>query len=445
MTQAMRYDRNNDSRYSTVDVDELLAGFAAADDRSRALRIEELYHHYKPLADRHAKRQNSADFEGITDLALFDTFRALTNMQDANDVVFRSYLFRAIESHLIKEGRKSIPIPVEVNDQNAKLNSDFESNLVGTMHLGDLIEELPEDQRAVFTHRIIHGRSADETGLILGKKTNAIYQLQHRATKRLQRMLLGAALLLIVVGTVIVIARQAESQIVDSSPARPTIDNPQSNTTSTTLATPPTSASGPDGQTPTEVPVDQNPSRLDVTGLVAAGGAETDSADTETIEIAPAGQSQEQETTAPETPVTTIHPAPPLTTLDAVTTTAPTAQTTSTTATQVPTTTTSTTTAQVPTTESTALDTGFLGVFATDDVLRLTVGQSVDFSVLANDGPRVSIDTVTWISGFVDGLSFLDDGRITGIATEAGTDTIVYRLNGNNDTSDTAFVQIIVE
>lgn len=429
MTQAMQHNRGKAESGLASDIEELLAGFADADQTTKAASIETLYHHYKPVAVRYARRCHTGDVEGVADLALFDTFRALADLRTANDLTVHSYLFRAIQSYSIKENRKPIPTPTEVFETDVEPVQAFESDLIGSLYVGDLIDELPEDQRAVMTHRIIHGRTADETAFILGKKANAVYQLQNRATRRLQRMLLAAAVLLMVIGAAVVVVRQADSQRIDSSPANPTtIERTERSTTTTTQpsSNPQTELTigdraqsnadqqiqaGAIEQQRANTPAVNAPTTVAITAAAPSDTAGSNTADSDTA-------SQDPNTTTPDT--TTSETTTPDTTTPETTT---------------PTTTAST----VP--ETTTLR----AVVAVDDALEFTVGQSVNFNIMANDGPGIALGTVTWISGVVEGLTLGEDGRLTGVPTEAGTDTIVYQLNGNNSTFDTGFVRVVVK
>lgn len=401
MTQAMQHDQSDSESDLPIDIDDLLAGFAHAGDRDKSVSIEVLYHHYKPLAVRYARSTNAVDLEGIVNSALFDTFRALSYMRSTNSHTFRRYLYRAIENYSMKEGRKPAPTPMDLRESDLAPVEGFETELVGTIHLGDLIGELPSDQRAVMTHRIINGLSASETGLILGKKPNAVYQLQHRAVRRLQRMLLAAAVLIIVLGAAVLIARQANRQRVDSSPARPTVDQFLSTTTSNPEIgnqTPSGDETRSEGESQIDAGIIEQPQVLNAESAPRVTEAPTPTAG-DTV------------TTAPLNPSTTI------------------------------------TSAEVVSASSTS--TSEPGgpsqpVIAVDDVLELTIGQRVDYNVMANDGPRPALGTVSRISGSVEGLTLGSDGRLTGIPSETRTATIIYRLTGTNDTTDTAQVRIVV-
>jgi RNA polymerase sigma-70 factor (ECF subfamily) len=59
---------------------------------------------------------------------------------------------------------------------------------VTTTEVGQLLEELGEEQRAVITLRVLADLSLEETAAVLGKSVGSVKQLQRRGLLRLREL-----------------------------------------------------------------------------------------------------------------------------------------------------------------------------------------------------------------------------------------------------------------
>ncbi len=369
--------------------------------------FDDLYRRHKPQLTSYAKKRGALDPEAMADLALLDGFRAMERTADQSDAGMRRYLFVAVKNHIKNEARKRVPTPVPIDDDVVGPWPGFEAQLVDSLDLGELIEQLPPDQRNVVTHRFLHGLTAAETGRILGKDPNAVYQLQHRATRRLHRLILAGTLVLVVLVAIAVLTRQVSRQVVDSTPAD--VEQRIADDSDRSLAE----------RNPAPEPELQEPSPLAVDGdepdaRVAAIEA------TEPEQDSPGGEVETADTTTPTTGITSSIQA---------------TQTPDQTVAVATSTTESSVTTQPPTT---------LFVVANDDVIDVSIGESISYDVLQNDGPSLLFGTVTRTSSLLSSVALSADGLLTGSISEPGTYYIMYRLNGTNDTSDLGQIRINV-
>lgn len=144
-----------------------------------------------PLA-RYANRAGANEPEAVANLALFDTFRAHARCPIVDEAAFRAYAYRAARSHTLNEARRRPPRPVapdEIALTDACPSAEAAGRaVVERMWLSDLLGQLTVDQAEVLKLRLVEGLSAEEAGRRLGRAANAIYQLQHRAQRRLRRL-----------------------------------------------------------------------------------------------------------------------------------------------------------------------------------------------------------------------------------------------------------------
>ena len=165
--------------------------------------IKRFYHHYRPLLERFARREGSADPEGIADLAFFDGLRAADNMISPTEASFRAYLYQAARSRIASEKRRRSfdlgPLGDAEGDRGAASDTDPADLVADTALVEDLLDTLTAEQRRVIHHRFYLGHSTVETADRVGKSPGAVRKLQHDAIARLRRTvaLVGAAALAI--------------------------------------------------------------------------------------------------------------------------------------------------------------------------------------------------------------------------------------------------------
>ena len=183
----------------------------ACDEPDQA-EIKRFYDHYRPILERYARRDGSADPEGIADLAFFDGLRAASTMRQPTEVSFRAYLFRAARSRLIDESRrKSVEQTLLTADHPALVSDDDPGgDAVDMVFVDELLQSLSIDQRRVVRHRFYDGFSASETAARLGKSPGAVRKLQHDAVRRLRAVVAVAGLLALIVLTLLVVDQRRD-------------------------------------------------------------------------------------------------------------------------------------------------------------------------------------------------------------------------------------------
>jgi RNA polymerase sigma factor (sigma-70 family) len=195
------------------DVTALLTAASHLDDE----HFEVLYLHYKPALTRFAARQRASDPEAVADSALFDAYRAFERLENRTEPAWRSYLFRAARSHAIADRRRSDPVPVETADDDLVEESPIDE-MIEADWVRSLVDQLPPDQRAVIEHRFLRDLTAAATARELNKSPNAVYQLQHRALRRLRAAVLAAATVLLVLALWALRQQLGTFSLVDESP-----------------------------------------------------------------------------------------------------------------------------------------------------------------------------------------------------------------------------------
>lgn len=179
-----------------------VAATQASSDRIRAIlarsddlddeHFATLHRHFVGQLVRYATARGARDPEAMANLALFEGFRALRRAPMTSASVFRAYVNRVVWSRTVDE-RRRLRIDVSPLDDAADLWPDPAYDLIDTLWLRSVIDELPVRQRAVLVGRYFDGKTAKELGRELDKEPNAIYQLQFRALRRLRRLLQQSA------------------------------------------------------------------------------------------------------------------------------------------------------------------------------------------------------------------------------------------------------------
>ncbi|MEM9132422.1 MAG: sigma-70 family RNA polymerase sigma factor [Actinomycetota bacterium] len=210
--------------------------------------FDELYREHRDPLVRHAIHRGAVDPEGVADLALFDTYRAIDRLRSHEPPVIRAYLFRAARSHVARERARHRDLPIETTEEMADARHvehvpGFEDTLAGAIDLELLVAELPPDQQEVLRLRFVEDLSAEEVGRRLGKSGVAVRQLQLRAVRRLRRAAFALAVLIVALGALFLALSQAESRRADTTPVdrdpAPRVlddDAPASTTTTSTAA-----------------------------------------------------------------------------------------------------------------------------------------------------------------------------------------------------------------
>jgi RNA polymerase sigma factor (sigma-70 family) len=149
---------------------------------------------YRTLAPRvlgYLRARGAEDPEGLTN----ETFIAVLPRLDSihggaaglRTLVFSIAHARAVDEHR-RRSRWGIHASYEP-ETDPRLEESAETVVMGgvtTEQVGELLEELGEEQRAVITLRVLAGLSLEETANVLDKSVGSVKQLQRRGLLRLR-------------------------------------------------------------------------------------------------------------------------------------------------------------------------------------------------------------------------------------------------------------------
>jgi RNA polymerase sigma-70 factor (ECF subfamily) len=108
---------------------------------------------------------------------------------------FEAWLFRIAANLVVDKTRsatkeKPSEYPIELDDRDGTYHpEDRTLQLETSRELAGLLRALPDDQREVLLLRFAGGLDTYETGEVMGRKANAIRQLQFRALSNLREMM----------------------------------------------------------------------------------------------------------------------------------------------------------------------------------------------------------------------------------------------------------------
>lgn len=155
-----------------------------------ALRV--LYEDLAPVAVGYLRLHGAAEPEDVASEAFLGVFRNLATFEGDEDG-FRSWVFTIVHRRLIDErrrrGRRPRLDPIDETDPLVS-DGDVEAEALTGLEdhwVGEVLDELTEDQRAVVLLRTLAGLSVEETAEILDKRRGAVRALQHRGLERIRR------------------------------------------------------------------------------------------------------------------------------------------------------------------------------------------------------------------------------------------------------------------
>jgi RNA polymerase sigma-70 factor, ECF subfamily len=139
-----------------------------------------------------------ADAEDLTSDVFLDVARGLPRFA-GDEGKFRGWVFtiarrRAIDAARRRSRRATDVVPADVLEAVVGPD-DTEALALARIHTADalaLVRRLPTGQAEVLLLRVVAGLSVDETAVALGRRAGAVRVAQHRALRRLARMLEGS-------------------------------------------------------------------------------------------------------------------------------------------------------------------------------------------------------------------------------------------------------------
>jgi RNA polymerase sigma-70 factor (ECF subfamily) len=166
--------------------DGVLAAARAGEGWAFARLFESLA---RPVAS-YLRGGGAEDADGATNEVFLRVFRGLGAF-DGDEERFRSWVLTIAHHLLVDERRRTArraPV-VPLDDQREPATADDTDAMLGDARVQRLLASLAPDQRDVVLLRIVADLSIEDTAVALGKKPNAVKQLQHRAMRALRARL----------------------------------------------------------------------------------------------------------------------------------------------------------------------------------------------------------------------------------------------------------------
>lgn len=153
--------------------------------------VETVYRTLAPRVLGYLRARGAEDPEGLTNEVFIAVIPRLGTVKGGaaglRTLVFSVAHARAVDEHR-RRSRWGIHASYEP-ELDPRLTDSAETVVMGgvtTAEVGELLEELGEDQRAVVMLRVLSGLSLEETANVLGKSVGSVKQLQRRGLLRLR-------------------------------------------------------------------------------------------------------------------------------------------------------------------------------------------------------------------------------------------------------------------
>ena len=173
--------------------DEVLVAAQHGEDHAFAV----IYRDLAPLVLAYLRSNGSRDAEDLTSEVFVAVVRNISRFSGSEES-FRSWVLTIAHRRLIDEFRhrsrrpEDPVIPDDVQARAGPTPTTAESEALdelATKGVGDALDELTDDQRAVITLRILADVPIKDVAAILNKPETAVKSLQHRALATLARNL----------------------------------------------------------------------------------------------------------------------------------------------------------------------------------------------------------------------------------------------------------------
>jgi RNA polymerase sigma factor (sigma-70 family) len=167
---------------------------AAADGDPDAL--ETVYRSLAPRVLSYLRAQGVEDPEGVTDDVFMATFPRLSDMRGGASGL-RTLVFSVAHARAVDEHRRRARWPQQASYEpslDPRLVESAETVVLQTVttgEVGELLDDLGEEQRAVIMLRVLADLSLEQTADVLGKSVGSVKQLQRRGLLRLKEALDG--------------------------------------------------------------------------------------------------------------------------------------------------------------------------------------------------------------------------------------------------------------
>lgn len=151
--------------------------------------FERLFESYGRPVAAYLRGSGAEDPDGSANEVFLKAFTGIGRFEGGEER-FRSWLFTIAHHVLIDDRRRRSRRPVTAElDRDVVDPGDAIEVALGDERVRALLSALAPDQRNVVLLRLVGDLSIEETAEVLGKKPNAVKQLQHRAVRALRAQL----------------------------------------------------------------------------------------------------------------------------------------------------------------------------------------------------------------------------------------------------------------
>jgi RNA polymerase sigma-70 factor (ECF subfamily) len=156
--------------------------------------LAELYRSVHPRVLRYLRALEPTDAEDLASEAWLDLAAALDRFR-GDERALRAFAFtiarrRLVDLRRARTRRGTSPVPEDRLERHGAVG-DVEEEAIDALSTRAALERiaaLPRDQAEVVLLRVVGGLSVADAARILGKRPGAVRALQHRALKRLARL-----------------------------------------------------------------------------------------------------------------------------------------------------------------------------------------------------------------------------------------------------------------
>jgi len=155
--------------------------------------VEAVYRFLAPRVLGYLRVRGVDDPEGLTNEVFIAVIPRLPGVR-GGAAGLRSLVFSVAHARVVDDHRRrarwpsQAPYEPQLDTRSAASAETEVMGSVRTTEVGQLLEELGEEQRAVITLRVLADLSLEETAAVLGKSVGSVKQLQRRGLLRLREL-----------------------------------------------------------------------------------------------------------------------------------------------------------------------------------------------------------------------------------------------------------------
>jgi RNA polymerase sigma-70 factor (ECF subfamily) len=171
-----------------ADFGEVLAGAQSGDEAA----VGRLYRDLHPVLVRFLSAQAPDHGEDLAQDVWMGAAKGLGAFS-GDERAFRAWMFTIARRQLIaywrhqqRRPQRSVG-PVEMSELANQTDDAVDAGVLADAAVRSLVSCLPPDQAEIVLLRVIAGLTADEVGLVVGKRPGTVRVLQHRALRRLAK------------------------------------------------------------------------------------------------------------------------------------------------------------------------------------------------------------------------------------------------------------------